>query len=177
MHQFNKISITLCSLLIFCYIIDYGAACNCPAGMCCSKWGYCGHGDAYCGDGCRAGPCWHGRGGSNVVQPSGSYSGRCTYYYVNVGYTACGTRHSDDEYVVAMNAAQFDPNTPNGNPNRNSLCNRKIQVNGPRGSVEVRVVDRCPGCPYGGLDLSPAAFKAVAGNLDVGVVHTSWYWK
>ncbi|CAF5068633.1 unnamed protein product, partial [Rotaria sp. Silwood1] len=25
--------------------------------MCRSKWGYCGTGSAYCGDGCQAGPC------------------------------------------------------------------------------------------------------------------------
>ncbi|CAF1499222.1 unnamed protein product [Didymodactylos carnosus] len=173
MGRYNKICISFCLLLIFCYIIGNEGACNCPSGMCCSKWGWCGHGAAYCGDGCQSGPC--DRGGSG--QPSGSYRGRCTYYNVNVGYTACGTRHGDHEHIVAMNAAQFDPYTPNGNPNRNSLCNRKIQVNGPRGSVEVRVVDRCPGCPSGGLDLSPAAFRKVAGNLDVGVVQVTWRWK
>lgn len=31
--------------------------------MCRSKWGYCGTGDAYCGDGCQAGPCKGGGGG------------------------------------------------------------------------------------------------------------------
>jgi chitinase len=30
----------------------------CPdSGMCRSKWGYCGTGSDYCGDGCTAGPC------------------------------------------------------------------------------------------------------------------------
>ena len=30
----------------------------CPnANMCLSQWGYCGYGSAYCGQGCRAGPC------------------------------------------------------------------------------------------------------------------------
>ncbi|CAF1115861.1 unnamed protein product [Rotaria sp. Silwood1] len=149
--------------------------------MCCSKWGWCGHGRDYCGVGCRSGACWSGgsdkgRDGGGVGV-SGSYSGRCTYYNVHVGLTACGTRHGDHENIVAMNSAQFDPHTPNGNPNRNSLCGRRIQVNGPRGSTEVQVVDRCPGCPYGGLDLSPAAFQKVAGNLDVGVVHVTWNWK
>ncbi|CAF3812444.1 unnamed protein product [Adineta steineri] len=116
--------------------------------------------------------CWSG-----TTDKSGSYSGRCTNYHVHVGLTACGTQHGDHEYIVAMNSAQFDLHTPNKNPNHNSLCGRRIQVNGRRGSVEVRIVDRCPGCPYGGLDLSPAAFRAVAGNLDVGVVHVTWNWK
>ncbi|KAI4310754.1 hypothetical protein MLD38_035705 [Melastoma candidum] len=32
--------------------------CGCASGLCCSKYGYCGTGDAYCGDGCQAGPCY-----------------------------------------------------------------------------------------------------------------------
>jgi hypothetical protein len=31
--------------------------CHCSPYNCCSKWGYCGHTDAYCGDGCQSGPC------------------------------------------------------------------------------------------------------------------------
>ncbi|CAF2921113.1 unnamed protein product [Rotaria sp. Silwood2] len=31
--------------------------CSCPENEGCSKWGYCGRTDAYCGDGCQAGPC------------------------------------------------------------------------------------------------------------------------
>ncbi|CAF3154469.1 unnamed protein product [Rotaria sp. Silwood2] len=175
MYQLKKLPSVLYLLLIFYYTIDSSSACNCPSGMCCSQWGWCGYGRDYCGPGCQSGPCWS----DTTVRPEvrGSYSGRCTYYNVEGGYTACGTQHSDNEYIVAMNSAQFDPHTPNGNPNHNRLCNRKIQVNGPHGSVEVRVVDRCPGCPYGGLDLSPTAFRAIAGNLDVGVVHVSWNWK
>jgi hypothetical protein len=175
MHQWNIISIAFCASLIINNIVSSNAACNCAAGLCCSRWGYCGTGNDYCGNGCQAGPCWSGGGGGGG--PRGSFSGRCTYYYVQGGVTACGTRHSDNEHIAALNMAQFDPHTPNGNPNRNSLCNRKIQVNGPHGSVEVRVVDRCPGCPYGGLDISPSAFKIVAGNLDVGVAQVSWHWK
>ncbi|XP_059655028.1 endochitinase At2g43590-like [Cornus florida] len=34
-----------------------GQNCGCAADLCCSKFGYCGTGDAYCGDGCQAGPC------------------------------------------------------------------------------------------------------------------------
>ncbi|KAF8006199.1 hypothetical protein BT93_K0487 [Corymbia citriodora subsp. variegata] len=31
--------------------------CGCAAGLCCSKYGYCGTSSAYCGPGCQAGPC------------------------------------------------------------------------------------------------------------------------
>jgi len=29
----------------------------CANNLCCSKWGYCGTGDLYCGNGCQNGPC------------------------------------------------------------------------------------------------------------------------
>ncbi|KAB5512724.1 hypothetical protein DKX38_029752 [Salix brachista] len=31
--------------------------CDCAANLCCSQYGYCGTGTAYCGPGCRQGPC------------------------------------------------------------------------------------------------------------------------
>ena len=33
------------------------SSCSCSKNECCSKWGYCGKGDAYCGQGCQSGPC------------------------------------------------------------------------------------------------------------------------
>ncbi|KAI8003157.1 Endochitinase EP3 [Camellia lanceoleosa] len=37
--------------------IVLGQNCGCAAGLCCSQFGYCGTGDAYCGAGCQSGPC------------------------------------------------------------------------------------------------------------------------
>lgn len=31
--------------------------CACAQNECCSKWGYCGITEAYCGTGCQSGPC------------------------------------------------------------------------------------------------------------------------
>ncbi|CAF0852381.1 unnamed protein product [Rotaria sordida] len=84
--------------------------------------------------------------------------------------------HSDSEYIAALNSAQFDPHTPNGNPNRNSLCNKLANVVGPKGSVTVKIVDKCPGCHYGDLDLSEPAFKVVIGDLDIGRGQITWKW-
>lgn len=39
--------------------------CGCASDFCCSKWGYCGQTEDYCGDGCREGPCQGGGGGNN----------------------------------------------------------------------------------------------------------------
>ncbi len=33
------------------------SSCFCSKNECCSKWGYCGTTDAYCGKGCQSGPC------------------------------------------------------------------------------------------------------------------------
>lgn len=32
--------------------------CGCETGLCCSQYGYCGTGDAYCGLNCQEGPCY-----------------------------------------------------------------------------------------------------------------------
>ncbi|XP_031474786.1 endochitinase EP3-like [Nymphaea colorata] len=42
-----------------------GQNCGCAANLCCSQFGYCGVGPAYCGQGCRGGPC-SGGGGTSV---------------------------------------------------------------------------------------------------------------
>jgi chitinase len=39
----------------------------CPdASMCRSKWGFCGTGNDYCGEGCQAGPCFGNNGGGQT---------------------------------------------------------------------------------------------------------------
>ncbi|CAF1096660.1 unnamed protein product [Adineta ricciae] len=94
---------------------------------------------------------------------------------VAVGYTACGTLHSRFDMVAALNAPQFDPHTPNGNPNKNSLCNRRMRVQGPSGSVDVAIVDRCPVCKTGDVDLNEAAFAKI-GSTSAGRIRIRWHW-
>ncbi|XP_061992545.1 endochitinase EP3-like [Rosa rugosa] len=43
--------------LAFVAQIAIAQDCGCAAGLCCSEFGYCGTGDAYCGKGCKEGPC------------------------------------------------------------------------------------------------------------------------
>ncbi|KAK4425110.1 Endochitinase EP3 [Sesamum alatum] len=43
-----------------------GQNCGCASNLCCSRYGYCGTGDAYCGDGCQAGPCYVPQGNNGV---------------------------------------------------------------------------------------------------------------
>ena len=60
--------------------------------MCLSQWGYCGYGSAYCGQGCRGGPCI-GATTTPKPQPSGcSDPNACLSQYGYCGYTTeyCG---------------------------------------------------------------------------------------
>ncbi|KAJ4955261.1 hypothetical protein NE237_012044 [Protea cynaroides] len=41
-------------------------SCGCASTLCCSQYGYCGTGDAYCGTGCQSGPCSSGTTGGTV---------------------------------------------------------------------------------------------------------------
>lgn len=50
---------------------------SCPDfAPCCSRWGYCGAGDAFCGAGCQAGPCEDLRNQPPAASPANE-EGRC----------------------------------------------------------------------------------------------------
>lgn len=63
------------------------------------------------------------------------YSGDGTWYEVSLG--SCGKYNNNNEMVAALNAPQMK-NGPN--PNNNNICDRRIKVTGPKGSVTVRIV-------------------------------------
>ena len=52
-------------------------------------------------------------------------------------------------------------------------CGACADVQGPNGSVQVRIVDRCPECQSGDLDLSPTAFDQIADRA-AGRVSITW---
>ncbi len=98
--------------------------------------------------------------------PFGSvYRGEGTYYDFADGDGNCTFGPSpDDLMVAAVNHAQYD---------NAALCGAYAAVTGPKGSVTVRIVDQCPECPYGDLDLSPEAFAKIA-DLYLGRVPITW---
>jgi expansin (peptidoglycan-binding protein) len=49
-----------------------------------------------------------------------------------------------------------------------------VLVTGPKGSVKVRIVDLCPGCSHGDLDLSEEAFTTIA-SKSAGRVKITWH--
>ncbi len=78
--------------------------------------------------------------------------GEATYYTAG-GTVACGLPLPDDGMVAAINAAQYAGS---------AACGICLRVQGPQGTVVVQVVDRCPECKAGDLDLSAAAFARIA---------------
>src|SRR5262249_7805271 len=57
--------------------------------------------------------------------------------------------------------------------NGSAPCGECAAVTGPKGSVTVRIVDLCPGCEHGHLDLSMEAFAKIA-DVSAGRVAIVW---
>jgi expansin (peptidoglycan-binding protein) len=93
-------------------------------------------------------------------------TGAARFYAAN-GSGACGfprVPRGEELLVAAVNDADWDDSGP---------CGACARVSGPEGEVVVRIVDRCRGCPDGGLDLSPQAFDRIASRSD-GKAAITW---
>ncbi|PRP85318.1 riboflavine-aldehyde-forming enzyme [Planoprotostelium fungivorum] len=93
-----------------------------------------------------------------------AFGGQATYFTPGLG--ACGHHNTGKDLIAALNAPQWT----NG-----GKCGRRAKVQGPHGTVTVTIVDECPGCKYGDLDLSPTAFSKIA-KISDGRVKISWSW-
>lgn len=93
------------------------------------------------------------------------HSGEGTYYVEADGSGNCTFDPTpDDLMVAAANTVDYDDA---------ALCGAYAAVTGPKSSVIVRIVDRCPGCAAGDLDFSPEAFAQIA-DLPQGRVPITW---
>lgn len=78
---------------------------------------------------------------------------------------SCGRMLRNSEFVVAMNVPQY----------RASNCFKFITMSWRGKTTRAQVVDMCPGCPYGGLDLSPGLFQFFTG-LGTGIIPDGAWW-
>jgi expansin (peptidoglycan-binding protein) len=117
------------------------------------------HGDGDDGGGGSAGS---GSAACPTAAPPGE-TGQATYYDAD-GTGACSFDAGSDFLIAAMNMADY------GNA---TWCGGCVHVVGPSGEVTVRIVDECPGCAQGGLDLSETAFSMIS-PLSAGRVDISW---
>jgi expansin (peptidoglycan-binding protein) len=104
-------------------------------------------------------------GGGVIVgcEPPETRSGEGTYYDAD-GTGNCGFAASS-EHVAAMNNPDWDGS---------SVCGSCAEVTGPNATITVRIVDRCPECASGDLDLSMAAFDMIADHA-AGRVPITWH--
>lgn len=91
------------------------------------------------------------------------HQGIATFYdWANGDGTCMFGPSPDDLMVTALNAEEFD---------NAAYCGAYLYVTGPAGSTTVRVVDLCPECKAGHLDLSRQAFaKLVAPGSDIDAI-------
>ena len=69
-----------------------------------------------------------------------------------------------DFYHCAMNHEQYD---------ESMTCGACVHVIGPIGEIDLKIVDRCPECKHGDIDLSTDAFIKIA-KLEDGRVPIKW---
>lgn len=93
------------------------------------------------------------------------HSGQATFYTFASGAGACMFDTTwNDLMVLAMNRIDFDST---------NICGGCATVTGPKGTITVRIVDLCPECPKGNIDLSPSAFAKIA-DTSQGRVAATW---
>lgn len=103
-------------------------------------------------------------GGPGPTCDDTPHAGEATFYAAD-GSGACSFAPSPgDLRVAALNLPDWAGS---------AHCGACARVVGPLGELTVRIVDQCPGCASGDLDLSQSAFAAVADPLD-GRVEMTW---
>ena len=93
-----------------------------------------------------------------------THEGEGTYYNANGEGNCLFPASPNNLMVAAMNHADY---------NNSQICGAFIRVWGPHGNVDVRIVDRCPECPEGDVDMSPEAFSQIA-PIPWGRVPITW---
>lgn len=93
-----------------------------------------------------------------------SHRGEGTFYGAT-GQGNCSFDASPDNLMVAaMNQTDYAGS---------AACGEYVSVSGPLGRVTVRIVDRCPECKPGDIDLSAQAFAKIA-DPAAGRVPITW---
>lgn len=102
---------------------------------------------------------------SNQPVPFGPvHAGEGTYYGATGAGNCLFPASPGNLMVAAMNHTDYD---------MAALCGAYVSVKGSKGSVVVRIVDRCPECPMGDVDLSREAFALIA-DIPLGRVPITW---
>jgi hypothetical protein len=99
-----------------------------------------------------------------AVVSAGEVSGTATHYVLQSLPNCSYPSPPADGLFVALSPDEY------GNA---AACGGYLEVHGPDGSVRVEVIDQCPGCGDGHIDLSETAFSAIA-PLNAGLVDVTY---
>ncbi|KAI0287672.1 RlpA-like double-psi beta-barrel-protein domain-containing protein-containing protein [Russula brevipes] len=113
-------------------------------------------------------PALHARARDHVLHKRIS-NARITYYDIGGAQVACGGYYQPSDFVVALNGAQFGDVYPG------PYCGKYITITAFGKTATAEVVDKCPGCPYGGLDLTKGLFAHFT-DIGAGVISADWDW-
>lgn len=108
-------------------------------------------------------------GGSSLLP--GSYSGDLTWYDTGMG--SCGVTSSSTDAIVALSHVLMTP-LNGANPNTNPLCGKKINITYGGKTMTATILDTCPGCAEGDLDLSQGLFNELTNYGDGRVYGATW---
>ncbi len=93
------------------------------------------------------------------------YTGNATWYNAEGGGN-CMIEYPSDKMYGAMNKAQYD---------NSNACGAYVKITNEKNNnqVVVQILDQCPECDYGHIDLSPEAFAKLA-PLSDGITPIKW---
>lgn len=92
------------------------------------------------------------------------HDGIATYYNATGAGNCSFDASPDNLMVAAMNAEEYD---------NSAVCGSFVEVTGALGTITVRIVDQCPECAAGHLDLSREAFAEID-EIRLGRVPITW---
>ncbi|KIP02891.1 hypothetical protein PHLGIDRAFT_130468 [Phlebiopsis gigantea 11061_1 CR5-6] len=100
----------------------------------------------------------------DIEKRAKTYHGRGTWY--NTGLGACGWNNVDSDKVIALSSSIYGGG---------KHCGKTLTVTNKKNGKKAtgKIVDECPGCASGDLDMTPGLFKKL-GTLDEGVLSISW---
>jgi expansin (peptidoglycan-binding protein) len=104
---------------------------------------------------------------ASVITPAAQTSGQATHYELAPGGAGNCSYPSPpaDQLYVALAPPEYGGA---------AACGSYLQVTGPDGSVTAEVIDQCPECQAGHIDLSEQAFARIA-PLSAGLVPVSYH--
>jgi expansin (peptidoglycan-binding protein) len=95
------------------------------------------------------------------------HTGDGTYYTFADGGGNCGFPPTPNDLLVgAMNHTDYAAS---------AVCGSCVALTGPKGMIKIRIVDQCPECKPGDIDLSPMAFDLMADHA-AGRVKINWHY-